>query len=101
MTISEAVAWSDARIVDRWRLLPKPDPSELLTYDAGVAYAQMDADAMSTLADFARMVPDHEAEREAAFRAGWIGRSDVEASNTRPTVDAAWREYQAAQEAGR
>jgi len=71
MTTEQALAWAEARAVDRWRMVRETShPSET---DMGTAYAQADADAMSTLADVARMVPavDHEAEIEAAFRAGY------------------------------
>ena len=100
MTTEQALAWAEARAVDRWRMVRETShPSET---DMGTAYAQADADAMSTLADVARMVPavDHEAEREAAFRAGYrAAEHDINAHTPVP-VDvnaevaalARWRE---------
>jgi len=98
MTITDALAWADARQVDRWRLVRETShPSET---DIGTAYAQMDADAMGALADFCRMVPavDREAERAAVFRAGYeAGAGDYGQNH----IVEAWLAFQATQETQR
>ena len=54
MTIQEALAWEDARMVDRWRMVRERHPQDMIPpdheHDAGHVYNRMDEEAMATLA---------------------------------------------------
>lgn len=54
MTIQEALAWEDARTVDRWRMVRERHPQDMIPpdheHDAGYVYSRMNEEAMATLA---------------------------------------------------